>query len=31
MEKAKKNAPTLRNALKREFKKDQEAQFALML
>ena len=31
MEKAKKNAPTLRNALKREFKKDQVAQFALIL
>ena len=31
MEKAKKNVPTLRNALKREFKKDQVAQFALIL
>lgn len=31
MEKAKKNTPTLRNALKREFKKDQVAQFALIL
>ena len=31
MEKAKKNAPTLRNALKREFKKDQVAQFSLIL
>lgn len=31
MEKAKKNAPNLRNALKREFKKDQVAQFALIL
>ncbi|MHC8518714.1 ABC transporter permease [Weissella confusa] len=31
MEKAKKNAPTLRNALKRELKKDQVAQFALIL
>ncbi len=31
MEKSKKNAPTLRNALKREFKKDQVAQFALIL
>lgn len=31
MEKAKKNVPTLWNALKREFKKDQVAQFALIL
>lgn len=31
MKKAKKNVPTLRNALKREFKKDQVAQFALIL
>lgn len=31
MEKAKQNAPTLRNALKSEFKKDQVAQFALIL
>lgn len=31
MEKAKKNVPTLRNALKLEFKKDQVAQFALIL